>query len=429
MALPVDENNPCSILSDLTVTSGSPAVVTTQLYPALTASGIPSTNSVNWGALAASGILKEFDTAVTALLGAKLLGSRILQANNSSSTYRLIQFLSGGGAANKDPDYDYSTLADTLLYTGTTSRTYGGIVGRIIAKVTSQASQAGQPPMYLYPMQADEAGKPVPLLSDAMISGDFDTTTNNPIAGSSCIVAKLMNDGLLLKKSDIYATGADGKMTSGSLFYFYDATQKGTITPDEVKLRSKLEATNLRFYGAFFVEYCYYKCRYELLLSEYFTAYQQTTDENGTYTVKNNTSPQAPLFSQPETYRPTATDKLTNQTQYLNALAFHLACVNTRLIDMTRVLDAIKTYYSGVFTSLQTALNGRTDTAASTAAVAAAVVALQTSSVKAAQYLKDEDFRKGVMEYTSEKNRYANILLGFYAFLNLSALAVIVYSM
>jgi hypothetical protein len=33
------------------------------------------------------------------------------------------------------------------------------------------------------------------------------------------------------------------------------------------------------------------------------------------------------------------------------------------------------------------------------------------------------------MEYTSEKNRYANILLGFYAFLNLSALAVIVYSM
>jgi hypothetical protein len=39
---------------------------------------------------------------------------------------------------------------------------------------------------------------------------------------------------------------------------------------------------------------------------------------------------------------------------------------------------------------------------------------------------KDESaFRQGIMEYTSEKNRYSNILLGIYAFLNIAVIAVI----
>ena len=420
MALPVDGTNPCSVLNNATV--GTP--VTAELYPVLTSSGIPSSASVNWAAFATGGVLKEFDDTVTALSGAKLLDSPILQGTYSSSSYRLLQFLSGGGAANEDPNYKYSTLKDTLLYTGTTTRTYGGIVGKFKTKLAATP--------YTYPTTADASGNPAPLLTNDMIYASIEFESNNPkTTGATSIIAKLMNDGLLLKQSDIYATDTSGVMTTPSLFYFYDLTQKGTITQEQVALRSKLEATNLRFYGAFFIEYCYYKCRYEVLLSEYFTVYQQTTSGSSvTYTKKGTSSPQIQLFSASgAAAAPAATDLPTNQTQYLNVLAYHLACVNTRLTDMTRLLTAINTYYSTVFTNLQTALNSNTDTSASTASVAAAVVALQASSANASQYLKDEDFRKGVMEYTSEKNRYANILLGLYAFLNLSALAVIVYSM
>jgi hypothetical protein len=404
MALPVDGTNPCSVLNNLTV--GTP--VTTELYPVLTSSGNPSSANVNWAAFAADGVLKEFDATVSALNTGTLLPSQVLQAQNASSSFRLIKFLSGSGAANTDPENNYASLKDTLLYTGTTTRTYKGIVGRFAAKLGSTP--------YTYPQTLDANGKPVPLLTDAIVTS---------------IITELMTDGLLMKQSDIYAVDTTGKMTSGSLFYFYDLTQKGTISQDQVKARTKLEARNLRFYGAFFVEYCYYKCRYEVLLSEYFKVYQQTTTgASATYTKKDSSSPQAPLFAASgAATAPSATVLADNQTQYLSILAYHLACVNTRLTDMTRLLDKINDYYSGVFTNLQTALNANADTTASTASVAAAVVALQTSSTKANEYLKDEDFRKGVMEYTSEKNRYANILLGFYAFLNLSALAVIVYSM
>ena len=419
MALPVDGTNPCSVLNNLTV--GSP--VTTELYPVLTSSGNPSSANVNWDAFATDGLLKEFDATVSALNTGSLLPSQVLQAQNASSPFRLIKFLSGSGAANKDPDYNYTTLKDTLLYTGTAAtRTYKGIVGRFIDKVGAAA--------YTYPTTLDASGKPMPLLTNEMIytTGDFDTN-NSPKASATSIVAKLMNDGLLMKQNDIYAVDSAGIMTSGSLFYFYDLTQKGTISQEQIALRTKLEARNLRFYGAFFVEYCYYKCRYELLLSEYFKVYQQTTTGSSpSYTKKVSTFP---LFATSGAAQAPSEAAIlsTHQTQYLNVLAYHLACVNTRLTDMARLLKNINDYYSGVFTNLQTALNSNADTSASTASVAAAVVALQTSSAKASEYLKDEDFRKGVMEYTSEKNRYANILLGFYAFLNLSALAVIVYSM
>ena len=42
-----------------------------------------------------------------------------------------------------------------------------------------------------------------------------------------------------------------------------------------------------------------------------------------------------------------------------------------------------------------------------------------------ANILSDTDFAKGVMEYNQEKNRYASVLLGLYAILNVTALAMI----
>jgi hypothetical protein len=53
------------------------------------------------------------------------------------------------------------------------------------------------------------------------------------------------------------------------------------------------------------------------------------------------------------------------------------------------------------------------------------IKSLQMSAADSSSYLSQTEFTKSVMEYNSEKNRYSNILLGLYAFLNIAALATV----
>ena len=101
-----------------------------------------------------------------------------------------------------------------------------------------------------------------------------------------------------------------------------------------------------------------------------------------------------------------------------------MACLNTRIQDMQRILSAINTYYSTVFTTLQSTLNDA-DVPGSNKKLTQTITALQASANDATGYLAQADFQKAAMEYNSEKNRYANILLGLYAFLNIAALATV----
>ena len=48
------------------------------------------------------------------------------------------------------------------------------------------------------------------------------------------------------------------------------------------------------------------------------------------------------------------------------------------------------------------------------------------SRLEAQKYMTETEFQQGAMEYNSEKNRYANVLLSLYAFLNIAAVAMIV---
>jgi hypothetical protein len=101
-----------------------------------------------------------------------------------------------------------------------------------------------------------------------------------------------------------------------------------------------------------------------------------------------------------------------------------MACLNTRMTDMRNLLAAINTYYNGVFTLIQTNINSG-DVPGGNAALTATIASLQGSADTANKYLTQQDFSKKVMEYNSEKNRYSNILLGLYAFLNIAALATV----
>ena len=415
MALPV-QGDPCSLLQNVYIPASGP--VTAELYPQL---GAP----INWPAIASLGKVVEFSTTVGALSAS--LSQNALQSGISGSEH-LIQFLSGGGVANAVSTYtgtaptgyalpNFKTLQDTLLYTTTATpnypyvptagRTYTGksIVDRLAAK--------GGETAYTFPTTGEA------LVSSANIydGGDFDTGTGALKSNPASIVGNLMKDGLLLTKSQIY--NAETGPNANSLFQFYSNKEKKISTPQDGQ-RLTLEATNYRFFSAFFIEYCYYKSRYNVLLAEYFTVYKLGQTGTNAYV--------APVAATP-VHTALGLSGTVTQASHLTAIATLMAQINTRLVDMNRILNAINTYYAGVFTALQDSLTGNSDTVGSTMAVTKAIITLNDSSAQANQYLKDEDYRKGIMDYTSEKNRYANILLGFYAFLNLSALAVIVYSM
>ena len=118
------------------------------------------------------------------------------------------------------------------------------------------------------------------------------------------------------------------------------------------------------------------------------------------------------------------TDK--KQPKLLQGIATQMAKLNTRMVDMKRLLNAINESYQTIFTNVQTTINsGGASIIGSNANVVAATQALSSSAESAEKYLSDAEFRKGIMDYTSEKNRYSNILLSFYAFLNIAALAAI----
>jgi hypothetical protein len=234
------------------------------------------------------------------------------------------------------------------------------------------------------------------------------------------VLGKLIKAGYLLSEAQVYtpsqlATGAtQPSVGSESLIYLYNLAQKTKLSPAQQSLQSMLEATNLRFFGAFMAEYCFYRSRYDWLLTKFFSVYSIPTMGAGAYTTSLSTTA-APALS--------ASVSLS-QPEYINGLMYQMACLNTRLSDMRTLLSKINSYYNGVFTEIQTNINSST-AAGSNKKLTETITALQTSATKANTYLAETDFAQEAMNYNSEKNRYSNILLGLYAFLNIAALATV----
>jgi hypothetical protein len=239
---------------------------------------------------------------------------------------------------------------------------------------------------------------------------------------------RLIKDGLLLSQDELYT---ESQLTinpniateTESLVYLYRLQQTGdSLSPTQMTRLSVLENKNLRFFGAFMAEYCFYRKRYTYLLEQYFIIYSQSaTTTPATYAPLAGNDIITALFGETSTYTGSLANK---QMVHLSKIVYHMGCLNTRMTDMLRILGKINDYYNAVFTLIHENINSRTLTGGN-AALAETINALQTSSKDAKKYMTDTDFAKEVMTYNSEKNRYSNILLGLYAFLNISALAAI----
>jgi len=373
-------------------------------------------------------------------------------AANPSSSLRLIQFLSGGGvaasasapapapgaasaasgAASAAPGAattttNYTQLQNVALYymSGST-RMYESIMGSYVTGPGANSivitnydpKNLVSPATSLIP--ASKMWNPADAASDGSI-----------VPAPTSLLGKLIKVGYLLSQAQIYnptQLAVNPSITTGqeSLVYLYRLQQGATLTETQTTLKNKLEATNLRFFGAFTAEYCFYRTRYEWLLKKYFTIFTQKTAENGgsgssLYTAPAVGSPPFQLFGSLNPLPSTSTGSLT-QSDYLAGITYQMAVLNMHMADMRSLLAAINTYYNGVFTLIQTNVNSAS-VSGGNAALTQTITALKVSSDTANKYLTEQDFAHQVMEYNSEKNRYSNILLGLYAFLNIAALA------
>jgi hypothetical protein len=385
MALAADGTDPCGLLNQIGI--GSNLWLGT--LPTATYTGTTLTSN---SLVSAPGVLQTFGGLIGAT-GADL-SINVLSAAGASSTSsaRLVKFLKVNGV-----------LSNVLLK----NSTYKSIVDNyFIGSGASPLTAAS----YTYSTSSST------LLTDNILSSVRD---------------KLLADAYLLTQEQIFKISDFGTTSpaagSESLVYLYNLQQSSqtALTAGQTARLNDLESKNLRFFGAFLCEYCFYKTRYDLLLSNFFTTYASTNPYVGQ--SPNSFIGSLSTGSGPATdnlkYAPDANGKIT-QSDYLKILGYHLACLNTRLTDMRRLLASINTYYSSVFTNLQTAINDQV-TIGSTTKLQNTISALQASANDASGYLAQTDFNKAAMEYNSEKNRYANILLGLYAFLNIAALATV----
>ena len=335
--------------------------------------------------IATSGVPKTFKSSLTGLT----LTNTILAATDTTSS-ALLQFLSGQGAGNQS-GVDYSKMENVLLKDASGNKT---IVDDFIAPKSSGAYT-------------------------------FSTKASPKISASSfaTIQTELQTAEFLLKETEIYKPedfDPSSASAKTSLVYLNTLANPSTGEIADPALQNKkatLEARNLRFFGAWLAEYCFYRSRYDWLLNKFFTVYKQTT--------YNYDTGLAPLFSNAGSSDPTSPAAATpTQAECLRCLTYHMACLNTRMTDMRLLLGKISETYSGVINTIQTAIN--TDsTIGSNQDLRSKITALNNSALNMQTYLTEKDFHDGVVKYTSEKNRYANILLGFYAFLNIAAVAMV----
>ena len=329
------------------------------------------------------------------MLNAVNKNNNILASVNPNSSYRLIKFLSNAPSGSNP---DYRLLANVALKT----TSYKTIVDSYII-----GSYGITENTYTFPTSA------TPLLSDANLDD---------------IITKLTTDFFLLNKDDIYMEnqfqpGASIASGTESLVYLYHLQEAGTtLLPSQLSRLDLLENKNLRFFGAFMAEYCFYRQRYMWLLEKYFTIYiQSATNTPATYNAIVDQALLTALFGSSNTYVGTLAEK---QTVHLSRIAYHMACLNTRMVDMQRLLTRINKTYNDFYVLIHENINSTTLSGGNKALITT-IGALQDSSNDAKKYLTDTDFAKEAMTYNSEKNRYSNILLGLYAFLNISALATI----
>ena len=381
--LSISNGDPCGILSsDFKLTD-------TTTYLSLTS---------------AAGTLKTFKETNASKMESTVLANALTSDNPSQP--RLVRYLSG---TLDVPQTGAKALKHICLREGSVaSNAFEGIVDTYIVS-TSKTTGLKKGAAYTYSVP-----------ESPIVTNDNITSIRNALIDNG----SLLRNTKLYNPQDFDTTQAPG--SKPSLLYLYKLSDD-ELTSEFSQQKIDLETTNLKFFSAFLVEYCFYRARYVKMLGEYFDVFQMNplTYSNSKYVASN--ADILRLFTGTGAgdtqYQVDASSKLL-QRDVLKILAYHMACMKTRMTDMIRLLNSINDYYSAVFTEIQTNINNGS-LKGSSKSLQESIQVLNESSLESKKYITEAQFRQGAMEYTQEKNRNANILLGLYAFLNITALAII----
>jgi hypothetical protein len=251
----------------------------------------------------------------------------------------------------------------------------------------------------------------------------FSTNENPTITDNDIItiVDKLLSEHILLNKDELFNPLQFGRGAvldqEESLIYLYSIEENASksLTPRQLGRKTVLEQRNHLFFSNFLMEYCFFKTRYNIILTKYFDLYTKPA---------TTTIPTSKDIFGVGVPAPESASAGFSQKDYLKALAYHLACINTRMTDMRRVLSEITSRYNIIFQTIQSAINDGS-IPGSNVELTSTIQTLNASAKDVNAYLAEADFKKGVMDYNSEKNRYANMMLTIYAFLNIAGIATI----
>ena len=252
-------------------------------------------------------------------------------------------------------------------------------------------------------------------------SNDF--RAHGTFSNLSSVVSTLIASNDICSSSNIYNTNVytgSNSIPGLSLTTLYQLLTRTDLPPEDAAAIHRnintYEMKNKIFYSFFVYEYCYYNTMYTQLVQQYFHEY---TSNSPTSRFAN-----IGLLKDSRGNSCTTASTADAQASRLDAIAITMAQVNSRLTDMRNLLSALQDYYSSALQNLQATLNSRGQLGSDNDAQAK-VTLLMNQSTNVQMAKNDASVRKEIMEYTSEKNRYSNVLLGIYAFLNIAIVAVI----
>jgi hypothetical protein len=247
----------------------------------------------------------------------------------------------------------------------------------------------------------------------------------------AAIIASIIADGNLISQTQLYnpadfkSAPANGK---ASLIYLYQTSSMQNLTSSQQSQMDSLNAINLNFFGEVMAEYCYYKTMYLFLLNKYFAVYNYSVyQSSGAPDIGIEAIGGSSATSTADITKnvPGFTPVITKQALNLNQIAYYLACLNSRMVDINALLAGINQYYTNALSTIQGQIEASGSTFGSQKDVEKKVNALNASVTNITKLQSEADYRRGIIEYTAEKNRYSNILLGLYAFLNIAAIGII----
>uniref|UniRef100_A0A6C0KLX7 Uncharacterized protein n=1 Tax=viral metagenome TaxID=1070528 RepID=A0A6C0KLX7_9ZZZZ len=423
-------------------TLGDPcSLLNTASYPSLWISdkNASSTNSdaTVFPLIASRGLPVTYLSAILGGMNTTGGTSTMLKTLEPNSESSLVQFLSGGGITSiANGGADFTQFQNIVLYQMSSAPT------KTAATPLTQSVPVPETIVDTYIVTA--LGKKytysttdMPIMQPTDFWAPSDITPEGGIVTSpKSLLGMLLGKGYLLQQKELFNPSEFTPNAplpppgTESLVYLYQLSQKPgyTLTKEQANRVMVLEAKNLRFFGAFLAEYCYYRTRYEWLLQKYFAVYKQQS-KPGSSSAYIPPVAGSPVFTSLFNGQGTGDNQYTSstalsQTDYLKGITYHLACLNTRMTDLRMLLGTISNYYENVLNQIQMTVNSQ-DMPGSNKDLVNKIIALNESADKAQDYMTERDFHQGIMEYNAEKNRYSNILLGLYAFLNISAVAVI----